>query len=83
MPLSDHEQDAWHAPTRCAWDAGYATALIACVLACGWPVPEDLTEVWNWYQAGHWPSGFAEEASEDPAGIGARNLARPLRLLVY
>jgi hypothetical protein len=83
VPLSDREQDAWYAPTQCAWDAGYTTALIACVLACGWPVPDDLAEVWNWYQAGHWPSGFAKEASEDPADMGARNLARPLRLLVY
>lgn len=52
VPLYDPEHDAWHAPTQCAWDAGYVGALIACVLACGWPVPEDLVEVWNWYEAG-------------------------------
>jgi hypothetical protein len=40
-------------------------------------------EVWNWYQAGHWPSGFAKEASEVPADMGTKNLASPLRLLVY
>jgi hypothetical protein len=29
----DSEQDAWHAPTACAWAAAYTAALIACVLA--------------------------------------------------
>ena len=83
VPLFDPEQDAWHAPTQCAWDAGYVAALIACMLACGWPVPEDLAEVWNWYQAGHWPSGFAGEAGDDLAGRGGEHLVFPRRLLVY
>ncbi len=83
VPLFDPERDAWHGPTQCAWDAGYAAALITCVLACGWPVPEDLAEVWNWYQAGHWPSGFTEETDDDPAGMDAADLNVPRRLLVY
>jgi hypothetical protein len=38
----DPGRDAWHAPAQCVHAAGYVAALIACVLACGWPVPEDL-----------------------------------------
>jgi hypothetical protein len=79
----DPEEDAWHGPTQCAWDAGYAAALVACVLACGWPVPEDLAEVWNWYQAGHWPSGFAAETAGGAASVEAGNSDLPRRLLVY
>ena len=75
----DDDQDAWHAPTQCVWDAAYWTALVACVLACGWPVPDDLVEAWNWYAAGHWPSGFADEPGDGPG----RRLAYPRRLLVY
>jgi hypothetical protein len=83
VPLFDPAEDAWYAPTQCAWDAGYAAALIACVLACGWPVPEDLVEVWNWYEAGHWPSGFAREPGDDRAGRSGERLVSPRRLLVY
>jgi hypothetical protein len=83
VPLFDPDQDAWYAPTQCARDAGYVAALIACVVACGWPVPEDLAEVWNWYQAGHWPSGFATEAGKCLADIEAGDRVSPLRLLVY
>jgi hypothetical protein len=82
VPLFDPAQDAWHAPTQCVWDAGYVAALIACVLARGWPIPEDLVEVWNWYEAGHWPSGFAREPGDDPAVRDAEHLAFPRRLLV-
>ena len=83
VPLFDLAEDAWYAPTQCAWDAGYVAALIACVLACGWPVPEDLVEVWNWYKAGHWPSGFAGEPGDDRAVRGGERLVFPRRLLVY
>jgi hypothetical protein len=75
----DPDEDTWHAPTQCVWDAAYWTALVACVLACGWTVPEDLVEVWNWYAAGHWPSGFADEPEDGPG----RQLVYPRRLLVY
>jgi len=78
----DPARDAWHAPTQCVHDAGYVAALIACVLACGWPVPEDLAEMWNWFEAGHWPSGFAGE-SGDLAGRSGRQLVFPRRLLVF
>jgi hypothetical protein len=83
VPSDDPDQDAWHAPTQCAWDAGYVAALIACVLACGWPVPEDLAEVWNWYEAGHWPSGFSGEPGDDPVDRDGKHLVFPRRLLVY
>ena len=83
LPLYDPEEDTWYAPAACVWEAGYVAALIACVLACGWPVPEDLVEVWNWYEAGHWPSGFAREPSDDPAVRDAEHLVFPRRLLVY
>lgn len=79
----DPGRDAWHAPTQCVHAAGYVAALIACVLACGWPVPEDLAEMWNWFEAGHWPSGFADEAGERLAGRSWRQLVFPRRLLVY
>jgi hypothetical protein len=79
----DPGRDAWHAPTQCVHAAGYAAALIACVLACGWPVPEDLAEVWNWFEAGHWPSGFADEPADVLADRSGRQLLFPRRLLVY
>jgi hypothetical protein len=82
VPSCDPRQDAWHASAQCAWDAGYVAALTACVLSCGWPVPEDLAEVWNWYQAGHWPSGFTPAAG-NPGGTDAEALDSPRRLLVY
>jgi hypothetical protein len=47
------------------------------------PVPEDLAEVWNWYEAGHWPSGFAGEPGSDPAAREGKHLVFPRRLLVY
>lgn len=79
----DPGQDAWHAPTQCVHAAGYVAALIACVLACGWPVPEDLAEMWNWLGAGHWPSGFADEPGDRLAGRSWSQLVFPRRLLVY
>ena len=82
VPL-DPGGDAWHAPTQCVRDAGYVAALIACVLACGWPVPDDLAEMWNWYEAGHWPSGFAGEPGDRLAGRSGEQLVFPRRLLVY
>jgi hypothetical protein len=36
----DPGRDAWHAPAQCVHAAGYVAALIACVLACGWPGPK-------------------------------------------
>jgi hypothetical protein len=70
----DPDQDAWHGPTQCAWDAGFCAGLIACFIERSLPVPEDLQEQWAWFQSGHWPCGFAG----DPAVVGV-----PLALLVY
>ena len=39
--------------------------------------------MWNWYQAGHWPSGFTEETDDYPAGMDAADLNVPRRLLAY
>lgn len=75
--------DAWNAPTQCVHAAGYVAALIACVLARGWPVLDDLVEMWNWFEAGHWPSGFAGKPGDRLAGRPGRQLAFPRRLLVY
>jgi hypothetical protein len=90
VPLYDPEEDSWYAPTLCVWSAGYVGALIACVLACGWPVPEDLVEMWNWYEAGHWPSSFAGEPGDpvdwdpdDPVDWDEEHPVSPRRLLVY
>jgi hypothetical protein len=79
----DPEQDAWHAPTQCVWDAAWVAALIACVLACSRPVPDDLVELWNWYAAGHWPSGFAGEPDDMPGDRSGQQLRFPRRLLVF
>jgi hypothetical protein len=75
--------DAWHAPTQCVHDAGYVAALIGCVLARGWTVPEDLVEMWNWFEAGHWPAGFAREPGDPPTARFGGQLIFPRRLLVY
>ena len=45
MPF-DPEQDAWHAPTQCVWDAAYCAGLIGCFVALEWSVPDDLQEHW-------------------------------------
>lgn len=47
----DPNQDTWHAPTMSVWQAAYAAGLIMCVLASEWPVPDDLVEEWNWFEA--------------------------------
>jgi hypothetical protein len=79
----DPARDAWHAPTQCVHDAGYVAALVGCVLTCGWPVPEDLAEMWSWFGAGHWPSGFAGDPGDRLADGSGGRLVFPRRLLVY
>lgn len=79
----DPGRDAWHAPTQCVHAAGYAAALIACVLACDWAVPEDLAEMWSWFEAGHWPAGFAHEPGDRLNDRSGKHLVFPRRLLVY
>lgn len=78
----DPEGDAWHGPTLCVWGAGYVAGLIGCVLASGWPVPHDLVELWNWFEAGHWPASFTHEPG-DGRDIFEYESAFPRRLLVY
>jgi hypothetical protein len=68
----DPDEDAYHAPTQSVWDAAYCAGVIACYLHLGWPIPDDGRELWAWYEAGHWPCGFA-----DPPETKRR------RLLVY
>jgi hypothetical protein len=53
------------------------------VLACGWPVPDDLTEIWAWFEAGHWPSGFTAEPGELPGDRYGKQPTFPRQLLVY
>jgi hypothetical protein len=65
------------------WEAGFTAALVACVLACGWPLPDDLVEVWAWFEAGHWPSGFAGKPGDLPGDRYGGRLAFPRQLLVY
>jgi hypothetical protein len=72
-------QDTWHAPTQCVWQAAYTAGLVMCVLDSGWPVPDDLVEVWNWFEAGHWPAGFADH----PADGSGNQLTFPRQLLVH
>ena len=75
----DPGQDSWHAPTQCVRQAAYTAGLIMCILGSGWPVPDDLVEEWNWFQAGHWPAGFADH----PADMPENQLIFPRQLLVY
>lgn len=75
-------EDAWHGPTQCVRDAADLAGLIGCVLASGWLVPADLMELWNWFEAGHWPASFAHEPG-DERDIFAKESAFPRRLLVY
>jgi hypothetical protein len=79
----DPRQDAWHGPTLCVWEAGYTAALVTCVLACCWPVPDDLAEIWAWFEAGHWPSGFAAKPGDLPGDRYGNRLAFPRQLLVF
>lgn len=74
--------DPWHGPTQCVADAAYLTGLIGCVLASGWPVPDDLAELWNWFASGHWPAGFTHEPGDRPA-MNEDEVTFPRRLLVY
>lgn len=78
----DPEEDAWDGPTLCVWVAAYVAGLIGCVLASGWPVPDDLVELWNWFEAGHWPASFAPEPGDGRA-IFEDESSLPRRLLVY
>jgi hypothetical protein len=78
----DPEQDCFHAPSQCVWHAAYDAGLIACVLASGWPVPDDLVEEWNWFEAGHWPASFAHEPGDNPY-MNGDEVTFPRRLLVY
>jgi hypothetical protein len=76
------DQDAWHGPTLCVWVAAYVAGLIGCVLASGWPVPDDLVELWNWFEAGHWPASFAPQPG-DGRDIFEDESSFPRQLLVY
>jgi hypothetical protein len=42
-------------------------------------ITDDLVELWNWYEAGHWPAGFATWV----AGIPGPDGGSSRRLLVY
>jgi hypothetical protein len=80
----DPEEDAWHGPTQCVWQAAYTGGLIMCVLGSGWAIPDDLVEEWNWYCAGHWPSGFAsDDPTARPDHRSGSQLSFPRWLLVY
>ena len=59
VPEYDEREDSYHPPTISVHGAAYTGALIACWLDLGWPVPDDLLELWCWYEAGHWPCGYA------------------------
>jgi hypothetical protein len=66
----------------CVWVAAYVAGLIGCVLASGWPVPDDLVELWNWFEAGHWPASFAAEPG-DGRDTFEDESSFPRQLLVY
>lgn len=83
VPFDPYEGDSWHGPSACVWNAAYTAGLMMCVLANGWPVPDDLVEQWNWYEAGNWPTGFAADPTDGPDDRSGEHLIFPRRLLVY
>jgi hypothetical protein len=66
----DPEQDAWHAPTQSAWDAGWYAALVACHLQLELQVPIDLGRIWDLFKLGHWPCGYVTPLGEPGDGAG-------------
>ena len=78
----DPEADAWYGPTMCVLAAAYCAGLVGCVAASGWRVPDDLIELWTWFEAGHWPASFTAEPG-DGRNIFEDETSFPRRLLVY
>jgi hypothetical protein len=61
----DEEEDAWHGPTLCVREVAYCAKIVTAFTLIGWPVPDDLAERWAWYEAGHWPCGYADASGEE------------------
>ncbi len=72
VPYVDDE-DAWYGPTACVGYAAHTAGLGGCSLLLGHLVSAELADMWGWYQAGHWPCGYASIPAD--ASLG--------RLLVY
>lgn len=60
----DSKRDAWYGPTQCVWDAAYAAGLVGCHILLGRNIPPQLAAEWFWYEAGHWPCGYADDRLE-------------------
>lgn len=74
LTLSKAEEDDPYAPRyACLTQLELVVRTTAAFLVLGWPVPEDLRELFLLYEAGHWPCGYAE-------GIGGAS--DPVKLLV-
>lgn len=67
------EEDAWSGLTACVGFAAHTACLVGCSFLLGRPVSAELATMWGWYQAGHWPCGYASIPVDDFPG----------RLLVY
>jgi len=66
----DPDADSWHAPTLAVWQAQWTAGLIAWLMVCGEPIPDDLARQWAWYARGHWPCGYAYlTANEEPGPL--------------
>jgi hypothetical protein len=68
---------------RAAAVTAYLAALVACVLAGGGPVTEDLAVLWHWYPTGHRLSGIASKPVDPPGDRNDRDLVYPRILHVY
>lgn len=81
VQLFDPNEDAWFGPTSCIWGAAYTACLVGWHLALQRDWPPRLTSEWAWYQAGHWPCGYA---AEPPGYCDEASVDYPVgRLLVY
>jgi hypothetical protein len=51
----DAKEDAWYGPNVAVWQAAWTAGLVGLYLYFRRPLPQDLTEQWQWFLKGHWP----------------------------
>ncbi len=56
--LDGPPQDPYHPQTAAVMSAAYVAGLVACFRARKLELGP-LSEFWRWYEAGHWPCGYA------------------------
>lgn len=56
--LTGPEQDPWHPQTAAVMGARHVAGVVACYRERGLALGE-LAAIWKWFEAGHWPCGYA------------------------